>query len=182
MNSMLRYAIYLIYIYLFRWLISGCSWFCVFQMPHTYSSFNQHELCCLFLFNQQVFVSYYPTEVRLLWKSCWARFLWAIFFLSVGFCPRSILFNLPAAALEVTSVQIYTLYHGWHVDCVSVYLKPSSNCFLLIICDFFFSLSQVARHCVFLMQSKSYPLFLSLIPPMLVFQRKLYGTYRTEIV
>lgn len=47
-----------------------------------------------------------------------------IFLLFLGFHPKPILFNLPAAALEVTSVQIYTLYHGWHVVCVSVYPKP----------------------------------------------------------
>lgn len=73
------------------------------------------------------------------WKSCWTlcSYRLHIFFLSLGFCPKPILFKLPAAALEVTSVQIYTLYHGWHVVCVSVYLKPSSNCLLPIICDSF---------------------------------------------
>lgn len=92
-----------------------------------------------FLFKPQAFVSFYPAKVRLLQKSCWTLFFYRlhIFFFSHGFYPKPILFILPAAALELTSVQIYTLYHGWHVVCVSVYLKPSSNCFLLIICDFF---------------------------------------------
>lgn len=92
----------------------------------------------IFLLNQQVFISLYPAEVWLLWKRCWTlSYSLHIFFLSLGFHPKPILFNLPAAALEVTSVQIYTLYHGWHVVCVSVYLKPSSNCLLPIISDFF---------------------------------------------
>lgn len=86
-------------------------------------------------FNQQVFISLYPAEVRSLRKSCWTlcSYMLHIFFLYLGFHPKPILFNPPAAVCEVTSVQIYTVYHVWHVVCVSVYLKPSSNCFLLII-------------------------------------------------
>lgn len=44
--------------------------------------------------------------------------------LFLGIPPKPIEFNLPAAALEVTSVQIYPLYHGWHVVCVAVYPQP----------------------------------------------------------
>lgn len=71
-----------------------------------------------------------PAQLWLL-KRFWRLDFWKssgqkhhIFLLFLGFHPKPILFNLPAAALEVTSVQIYTLYHGWHVVCVSVYPKP----------------------------------------------------------
>lgn len=64
-------------------------------------------------------------------------FLEALYFLPLPWISSKANFNLPAAALEVTSVQIYTLYHGWRVVCMCVYLKPTSNCILPIICDFF---------------------------------------------
>lgn len=108
---------------------------CILQNSHFKFIWSSWVLLIFLLFNQQVFVSFYPIEVWSLWKICWA--LWSyrlyIFFLFLGFHPRTILFNLPAAALEVTSVQIYTLYHGWHIVCVSVHFKLSSECNLWFI-------------------------------------------------
>jgi len=126
--------------YLLRLLILDSTWSCVFQKTTLLvHSISMGFVDFLLLFNQQVFISLYPAEVRSLWKSCWTlcSYRLHIFFLCLGFHPKPILFNLPAAALQVTSVQIYTLYHGWHVVCVSVYLKPSSNCLLPIISHFF---------------------------------------------
>lgn len=130
-----------IYCYLYRLQKSNSIWSWVFPKKPT---LLVHVIILgfadfYFLCKQQVFVSFYLAEVCLLqknyWTLCYHRL--HIFFFSLGFYPKLILFNQPAAAVEVTSVQIYTLYHGWHVVCVSVYLKPCSNCFLLIICDFF---------------------------------------------
>lgn len=126
--------------YLLRLLILDSTWSCVFQKTTLLvHSISMGFVDFLLLFNQQVFISLYPAEVRSLRKSCWTlcSYMLHIFFLYLGFHPKPILFNLPAAALEVTSVQIYTVYHVWHVVCVSVYLKPSSNCLLLIISHFF---------------------------------------------
>lgn len=148
---------------LFRLLISESHWSCVCQKNPTLlvHLINMGFVDFFFLLTNRCFVSFYPAELWLLWKSCWTLCSCRlhIFFLSLGFHPKPILFNLPAAALEVTSVQIYTLYHGWHVVCVSVYLKSSSNCLLPIICDFFLcSITGWWVLCLF-MQPDSYPLF-----------------------